>query len=184
GADLDIVFNYDAANLRNLQPALLLVSRKSESVAADDRIVVNDDPLADDCVFAHRYPGMDFGVVSDCHVVVDRNIGVKAHARSQLDVLSNRHVRVNENLFGHARTGIDHRGWIPVRFEIRCWVEGNQGPSKSEIGIVRTKYRKIQTRDFHAFSDEDRGCTRRRNLRCVTWIGKKCYLSRLSLIES
>ena len=43
--DLNIIFDHNSANLRNLQPVPIFVLGKSEAVRPDDGVVVNNDAL-------------------------------------------------------------------------------------------------------------------------------------------
>src|SRR6185369_2034118 len=70
-ANLDVVFDHHATDLRNLEPVFVFVLRESETVAADHYIVMNDHALADDGIRADGHAGMDFTVIVNSDVFID-----------------------------------------------------------------------------------------------------------------
>src|SRR5262249_39873077 len=79
GADLDVVFDNDTTDLRDLQPMLFFIFGKSKSIAADHRVIVNDHALADNRVFANRHSRMNFAIVIDRHVFINRHVRMDPH---------------------------------------------------------------------------------------------------------
>src|ERR1700732_4872076 len=71
GANLNIIFDHDASGLRDLQPTPLFIFSKAKTVAANHRIVVNDDAPAQHRVFANGHARMYFRIVADADGVVD-----------------------------------------------------------------------------------------------------------------
>jgi len=78
------VFNDNMAGLRNLQPAALLLFCITKTVAADDRVVVNDDTLTEER--ANRDARVDRWAFADSDVSIDRDVGMNANAFDDLDV--------------------------------------------------------------------------------------------------
>ena len=66
-ADLDVVFDHDAADLRNLLVGAVGPPREAEAVAADHGAVLDDDAIADDDLVANRRVRVDAAVGPDDH---------------------------------------------------------------------------------------------------------------------
>src|SRR5215212_1614691 len=71
---LDIVFDDDAARLRNLQPASLLVLRVPEAVGADDGVVVYGHAGADDGALAQSHSRVYDRAFANRHAAVDGHV--------------------------------------------------------------------------------------------------------------
>src|ERR1700682_6400729 len=97
GANLDIIFDPDASGSRDFPPMALFVFGKNKTVAANDRVVVNDHALAQNRILANRHAGMDFGISTDDDVPVDRHVRMKSNSLANFGVLSNHHVRTDED---------------------------------------------------------------------------------------
>src|SRR5882724_11385120 len=104
-----IIFDHHAPRLGNLQPATLFVFSKTKTVTANYGVVMNDDAPTDDRVFANRDAGMDFRVVADARLVIDRNVGMNLNALSNPDTFSDDCMRADENTICNARGRIDDR---------------------------------------------------------------------------
>src|SRR5258708_24328885 len=126
---------------------------------------------------------MNFRVVDDSDVIVDRNVRMNAHSIAYHDILSDRDMSVDENFFRHARARINYRGGVPVRLEVCARMKNNLRASKSQIRILRAQYCEIGARDFYGLADIDRGRASRRNLVRVFRIGKKSDFDGLALIK-
>ena len=70
-ADLDVVFDRDAADLRNLVVRAVGAPREAEAVAADDRAVLDDHAVADADALAHRDARVQDAVVADHGLAAD-----------------------------------------------------------------------------------------------------------------
>src|SRR2546421_6710802 len=100
---------------------------------------------------------MDFRVVADGDVIVDRNVRMKSHAVAYDDIVSDRDVSVDENFLGDARARINYRGGIPVRLDVCARMKNNLRASKSQIRILRAQYHKIGASYLCGLGDINRG---------------------------
>ena len=82
-ADLHVVFDDDAADLRNLFVGAVAATREAEAVAADHDAVLQHDAAADADALADRDLGVDDAVVADLRKASDRD--VRMHDRSRAD---------------------------------------------------------------------------------------------------
>ena len=80
GADLDVVFDDDAADLRDLLVRAVGVAREAEAVAADHRAVLHDHAVAELHALADRHARMQDAVVADAGVRTDDDVGVDDRA--------------------------------------------------------------------------------------------------------
>ena len=80
GADLHVVFDHDAADLRNLVVGAVGAPREPEPVAPDDRAVLQDDAVADDDALADRDTRVHDAVVADDRAGADRDVRVDDRA--------------------------------------------------------------------------------------------------------
>src|SRR5712675_598795 len=106
---------------------------------------------------------MNFRVVADSDVIVNRNVRMNAHSDAYHDILSDRDVSIDENLFRHAGARVNYRGGVPVRLEICSRMKNNLRASKSQIRILRAENYEIGTRYLNGLADIDRRSARRRN---------------------
>src|SRR5258706_11783338 len=100
---------------------------------------------------------MNFRVVADSDVIIDRNVRMNAHSVAYHDILSDRDVSIDENFLRHAGARVNYRGGVPVRLEICSRMKNNLRASKSQVRVFGTQHREIRARDFHSLADIDRG---------------------------
>ena len=82
GADLDVVLDDDAADLRNLVMRAVGAAREAEAVAADDGAVLEDDAVAEADALADRDARVQHAVVADLDLPADRRRAVHDRARA------------------------------------------------------------------------------------------------------
>src|SRR5437660_12310015 len=107
---------------------------------------------------------MNFRVVADSDVIVDRNVGMNAHPITYYHILSDSDVSIDENFFGNTRARVNDRGGIPVWLEIYSRVKDNQSTSKSQVGIFSAQHSEIRARYFYRLAEIDRGSASGGNL--------------------
>src|SRR6266850_1383999 len=104
-ADLDIVADAHRADLRDLDPAPLILG-DAETVGADHRAGMDDHPLSYAALRVNHHPWVEASVVADARALAHHATGADGHARAELDVLRHhrrsmhperlRHYRVEE----------------------------------------------------------------------------------------
>src|SRR6266849_8007982 len=98
---------------------------------------------------------MNFRVVANNRVVIDRNVGMNLNALANLYIFPDDCMRAYENV------GRNARGWIDDRGRMNRGVEGGPGmkqaqrASKSKIRIFRAQDRDICARNFDVFAQID-----------------------------
>ena len=92
-ADLHVVFDDDAADLRDLLVGAVAAMREAEAVAADDGAVLQDDAVADTNTLADRDVGVDDAVVANLRKASDRHVRVHDGACADPRALGHRRER-------------------------------------------------------------------------------------------
>src|SRR5690606_20798544 len=93
GADLDVVLNDDAPDLRHLEMALS-AHGEAEAVLADFGARVQDDAVADERMLQHD-AGADGAVAADAHAGADH--GIRRDDRARADLRSRADARSGVN---------------------------------------------------------------------------------------
>src|SRR5580765_5276392 len=101
--DLDIIFKHDAADLRYLQPAFLLVFRIAETVRPDRRIVLHDTVTPNLAVFPDRHARVNYRAFADPYIVIYRRVGIDLYAIFDDGILSDNDIRTDLGPFGNVR---------------------------------------------------------------------------------
>src|SRR5205085_12598604 len=127
---------------------------------------------------------MNFRVVADSDVIVDRNVRMNAHPITYYHILADRHVSIDENFFRNTRARVNYCGGVPVRLEICFGLKNDQSTSKSQVGIFSAQHSEIRAGYFYVLVDIDRGSARRRNLVRVFRIEKEGDFAGLRVIKS
>jgi len=78
-SDLDIILNRDSAELRNFV-MLSLILHIAESVAANHRATVNDDPRSDGTRFPDDDVGIQHRIVPNDRIVTDEDAGIEGYS--------------------------------------------------------------------------------------------------------
>src|ERR1043165_3505370 len=91
GAHLDVIFQYDATSLWNLQPVSLFVFRVTKSVTTNHRVVVDHNSLINLGSFTYRDARVDQAIFADRDIVVD------AHVRKRADPIGDMNSLTNDN---------------------------------------------------------------------------------------
>src|ERR1041385_1008646 len=73
-AHLDVIFQYDATSLWNLQPVSLFVFRVTKSVATNHRVVVDHNSLTNLGSLTYCDARVDHRVSADRDIVIDRHV--------------------------------------------------------------------------------------------------------------
>src|SRR5947207_11349767 len=95
-ADLNVVFDDDLADLRNLQPASVFVFSEAESVAPEDCVIVNNDSFANGRVRADGDARMNLAFVVNGGAVINGDVRMDADAFADLYVSSDEGPCANE----------------------------------------------------------------------------------------
>src|SRR3989441_8191518 len=170
-ANLDVVFDHHATNLRNLQPTTLFVFGKSETVAANHGVVVNNDARADDRVLTDRDAGMNLGIVANLDAIVDGRVRMNPDALAKLDVFPDYRMRADGNSVTELRSRIDYGGRVNFWFEWDSRMECDQCTSESKIRIFGPQHRYINSFNLCVISNVDSRRARRLNSWRITGIG-------------
>ena len=110
-ADLDVVFDDDVGELRNLQMLSVRIFREPEPVAADDGAVEHDNAIAELHALANRYVSMEDAVVADnragtdYRVRIDDRPGANSGAFADHGKRSNRCVGTYGRVWPRRRSG-------------------------------------------------------------------------------
>src|SRR5690606_36826832 len=94
-ADLDIVADQHAADLRNLHPTAVALARKTEAVRTDHRARMHDAARAQLAVLIHGDVG------------IEHTAGADANAIAQPAARADHHVLAQHHALTHAGTGTD-----------------------------------------------------------------------------
>src|SRR5688572_30423550 len=78
--DLDIVFDHNPADLRDLEPTFLFILGISKTVRSDRRVVMDDAIRTDLAILANGDARMYHRPLADRDTVVDRHVRVNADA--------------------------------------------------------------------------------------------------------
>ena len=71
GADFDVVFDHNIADLGNLLERSVLGGGEAETVAADHGPAMDGDVVADHTLFVDLHPGKEFHALADAHAITD-----------------------------------------------------------------------------------------------------------------
>src|SRR5215831_16454112 len=96
---------------------------------------MNNHSFADYSFSAHRDPGMNFRIVVDRYVVINRHVGMNAHSCADFDVGAHHRSRADKSAVTGFRAQVDYRGRINSRCEIWSWMKNDKGAGKSEVRI-------------------------------------------------
>src|SRR5262245_45156418 len=122
-ADLDFVFDHDAAHLQELELAAFLVGREAEAVGADHRAAVNAASRADLGLVVDRDVGEDHRVVAYAAAVADNHARVQRHAVADDRVASDRHARMDRTIGADAgifaQDQVEANAARPGRFRVK-----------------------------------------------------------------
>ncbi len=88
-AHLDVIFQYDATSLRNLQPVSFFVFRVTKSVATNHCIVVDYNSLPNLGSFTYRNARVNHRVFADTDIVVYRHVRKDADPIGDMNILAN-----------------------------------------------------------------------------------------------
>src|SRR6266849_1449396 len=95
---------------------------------------------------------MNFRVVANNRVVIDRNVGMNLNALANLYIFPDDCMRSYEDVGRNARGWIDDRGRMNRGFEGGPGMKQSQRASKSKIRIFCAQDRDIRPRDFDVFA--------------------------------
>src|SRR5437667_10698680 len=110
GADLHIVFNHHTTDMRNLH-VLARTDRIAETIAANHRTAVQDDPPADLGAIVHGHAGIDDGALANGHLATQHAPGHDGHAVADPRPLADHDVWTKESHSAyHGLPAEDHRG--------------------------------------------------------------------------
>src|SRR5260370_2674706 len=98
---------------------------------------------------------MDFRVVVNTHMVIDRNVGMNLNALANLYIFPDDCMCAYEDVGRNARSWIDDRGSVNRRFEGGPGMKQSQRASKSKIRIFCAQDRDICARDFDVVAQID-----------------------------
>ena len=88
-AELDVVFDDDGGDLRDLLVRAVAAADEAVAVAADHDAVLQDDAIADRHALADRDVGMDHAVGADARAGADRDVGKDDRAVADRRALAN-----------------------------------------------------------------------------------------------
>src|SRR4029079_7902675 len=97
-ANLHIVFDNYAANLRNLVMSAIGPGCEAEAVAADDCAVLNHDAAPDLYPLPDRHIGVDNAVVTNLCAGPDRHMRINDAARADVDAIADHRERANRSV--------------------------------------------------------------------------------------
>src|ERR1700681_198613 len=108
GADLHVVLDDDATDLRHLDVPPLSILNVTEAILADAHAGMHDDAIADQRVHDAR-TGTDRAIAADAHVGADHRIGADQRAASDLGARTDHGAGLYHDSVLQPRIAIDHR---------------------------------------------------------------------------
>src|SRR5712691_6984287 len=110
--NLDIVFDYDRAGLKDLVPAAVGLTGETETVSSDDDTVLQDDAVADSAEFAHHGVGMSEEIGADAYAAIKRDETVQHGVFTDVDVLIHETIGPDVRAPSDSRRGSNSRRWM------------------------------------------------------------------------
>ncbi len=108
-ADLDVVFDDDSADLRNLVVGAVGPLREAEPVAADDGAVLDDDAIADPHPLANRDARVEDAVVANLRLPADHDVRIDDGARADSCAFADHRERTDGRTFAELHAFAEHR---------------------------------------------------------------------------
>jgi hypothetical protein len=112
GAQLDVVFDDDAGDLRDLLVRAVATAHEAIAVAADHDAILDHDAIANDDAFANRRVGVNDAVTADARARADRDVGkddgaiANRRALTDRDEGADRDVLPERGVDSHRRQGM------------------------------------------------------------------------------
>jgi hypothetical protein len=184
GTNFDVVLDDDIGALGNLEMRAVSFSREAETVAANDRAVVDDHATADPDALANGHVGMQNAVVADLRSSGDHDVRVNDGAVADRSTRTDDHERPNRNVSSDHRISGDAAGGIDA-FRRTGRFAHEQAKRMSE-GAIRVIAAQNGTRRLNVMivgQNDGRGLCRLQQ-RLVARIGNECQVAGLRVLDA
>src|SRR6478672_14845 len=141
-ADLDIVADAHAADLRDLDPAFA-VERETEAVGADHGAGMHDHSVADEAAVVHADAGMEARIGPYGSIASNRNARPDQRARPDAGACADARTRPDLSGRVYARTRSHDRVRVRARLERALGIEQRRDAREQEIGIAADDARPV-----------------------------------------